>query len=147
MIQWNYIMGEQWLWKRHCCPALVIFDFWWLYSLSISSAVSIEGLSIRMRSTLRVVSIGVLTDRIISDFIRDLIWKIMKIFRFVSVSGDIHIQIRIQNSFTDVDTVRPLPIRIRPFSYYSSISDIIWKYPIRYYPNKYPKYFYYIFFN
>jgi hypothetical protein len=76
------------------------------------------------------MSIGVLTDRIIFDFIRDLIRKIMKIIRSVSVSGDI----RIRNSFTDADTVRPLPIRIRPFNYYSSISNIIRMYPIRYYP-------------
>jgi hypothetical protein len=87
--------------------------------------------------------VGVLTDRIISDFIRDPIRKIIKIIWFVSVSGDIHIW----NSFTDADMVRPLPIRIRPFSFYSSISDIIRRYPIRFYPNMYPKYFYYIFFN
>jgi hypothetical protein len=76
------------------------------------------------------LGLGVLTDRIISDFIRDSIRKIIKIIR--SVSRDIGIQ----NSFTDADadTVRPLPIRIRPFSYYSSIYDIIRRYPIRYYP-------------
>jgi uncharacterized protein YggL (DUF469 family) len=40
-----------------------------------------------------------------------------------------------------------VPICIRPFSYYSSIFDTIQKYPIWFYLNKYPKYFYYIFFN
>jgi hypothetical protein len=95
------------------------------------------------------LELGVLTDRILFDFIHDPIQKIMKIIRFVSVSisGDIRIWIYIRNSFMDVNTVRPLPICIWPFSYYLSISDIIWKYPIWFYLNMYPKYFYYIFFN
>jgi hypothetical protein len=41
------------------------------------------------------LAVGVLTDRIISDFIRDPIRKIMKIIRSVSIS-EIHLRMRIR---------------------------------------------------
>jgi hypothetical protein len=108
-------------------------SFWIQFLFCISPLFSDKKIFI-FTSPPRQDMLGVLTDRIISDFIRYSIWKIIKIIRFVSVSRDISIRIRIRNSFTDADVVRPLPIRIWQFSYYSSISDIIQRYPIWYYP-------------
>jgi hypothetical protein len=57
--------------------------------------------------------LGVLTDRIIFDFIRDLIRKIMKIIRSVSVS-EIFLRMR---------------IRYDPYLFVSDRLDIIHQYP------------------
>jgi hypothetical protein len=85
-----------------------------------------------------VNNLGLQTDSKISDFICDPIRKIIKIIRSVSVSKEIRILIRIRKILTDMD-IWLLPIRNRPFSYYPSISDIIRRYLIRFYPNTYPK--------
>ena len=68
---------------------------------------------------------------------------------FISNKKNYMIFICIWKTLTDKDIVWLLYICIRPFSYYPSISVIIWRYPIRFYPNTYPKkshYIFYIFF-
>jgi hypothetical protein len=48
-------------------------------------------------------------------------------------------EICIRKFLMDMDTIWLLSIPNHPFSYYPSISDIIRKYLIRYYPTTYPK--------